>query len=73
MEEEDEAGAVEVPLTACLMASAMLEELDPASLWPSNPDFAVRLLCVSCSKIEISEPFLIAVVILFMGKTEVSC
>ncbi|KAL5110321.1 hypothetical protein TcWFU_004893 [Taenia crassiceps] len=51
MEEEDEAGAVEVPLTACLMASAMLEELNPASLWPSDPAFAARLLCLTLTRL----------------------
>ncbi|CDS42947.1 HEAT and Armadillo domain containing protein [Echinococcus multilocularis] len=51
MEEEDEARAVEVPLAACLMASAMLEELNPASLWPSDPAFAVRLLYLTLSRL----------------------
>ncbi|VDK35883.1 unnamed protein product [Taenia asiatica] len=51
MEEEDGAGAVEVPLTACLMASAMLEELSPTSLWPSDPAFAVRLLCLTLTRL----------------------
>ncbi|VDM17148.1 unnamed protein product [Hydatigera taeniaeformis] len=51
LEEKDEAAAVGVPLTACLMASAMLEKLSPTSLWPSDPAFAVKLLCLTLTRL----------------------
>ena len=44
---EDGARTLEVPLIASLLASAMLERLETATLWPSDPVLAVRLLSVS--------------------------
>lgn len=35
-----------VPLTACLLATAMLERFDPSNLWPSDPALAVHLISV---------------------------
>ncbi len=34
------------PLTASLLASSMLDQLDPGSLWPEDPNLAVRLFSV---------------------------
>ncbi len=42
----DEEELMSVPLTASLLASSMLDQLDPGSLWPEDPNLAVRLFSV---------------------------
>uniref|UniRef100_A0A5K3EL03 RTP1_C1 domain-containing protein n=1 Tax=Mesocestoides corti TaxID=53468 RepID=A0A5K3EL03_MESCO len=43
--------ALSALLTASLLASAMLEQLDASNLWPSDPSLAVHLLSLTLSRL----------------------